>query len=171
MTQTARLSDSQEDYLEAIFHIVSRKQAARPKDIADRLKVNQSSVTGALRVLADRGMIHYAPYDLVTLTERGRALGAEVVRRHEILRDFFVRVLRIEEDEADEAACRMEHAMTRSLLERLVDLAEFFEACPIAHASWTKGESEGFHPDERCEACLDACAEQVGEGGRHAGRT
>ncbi len=172
MAQTIRLSDSQEDYLEAIFHIVSRKQAARPKDIADRLKVNQSSVTGALRALAERGMIHYAPYDLVTLTDMGRALGAEVARRHEILRNFFVRVLRIEENEADEAACRMEHAMTRSLLDRLVRLAEFFEACPIAHVSWARISSESLRPGSesgRCEECLAACAEQIREGGRHAG--
>lgn len=147
MNDTIRLSDSQEDYLEAIFHIVSEKHAARPKDIADRLQVNQSSVTGALRALADRGMIHYAPYDVVTLTDRGRSLGAEVVRRHEILRDFFVSVLGVEETEADEAACRMEHAMTRSLLDRLVKLAEFFDACPIARASWERKGSNSCNAD------------------------
>ena len=34
-----KVSESLEDYLEAIFHIVAEKQAARAKDIAKRLKV------------------------------------------------------------------------------------------------------------------------------------
>ena len=56
MPKNRMLSASMEDYLEAIFHIVSEKQAARAKDIAKRLKVNNSSVTGALRSLAEKGV-------------------------------------------------------------------------------------------------------------------
>ena len=67
------LSSNMEDYLEAIYHISSKKQAARAKDISDRLKVNKSSVTGALRSLSEKGLVNYAPYDLITLTvEVGR---------------------------------------------------------------------------------------------------
>jgi DtxR family Mn-dependent transcriptional regulator len=46
MAESMTLSASLEDYLEAIFHIVAEKQAARVKDIAKRLSVNNSSVTG-----------------------------------------------------------------------------------------------------------------------------
>jgi DtxR family Mn-dependent transcriptional regulator len=52
MPKVKMLSASMEDYLEAIFHIAADKQAARAKDIAKRLKVNNSSVTGALRILS-----------------------------------------------------------------------------------------------------------------------
>ena len=57
---SAVLSASLEDYLKAIFRIVAVKQAARAKDISARLNVSNSSVTGALRTLADRGLINYA---------------------------------------------------------------------------------------------------------------
>ena len=70
---SAVLSASLEDYLKAIFRIVAVKQAARAKDISARLSVSNSSVTGALRTLADRGLINYAPYDLITLTPLGQA--------------------------------------------------------------------------------------------------
>ena len=79
------LSSSLEDYLEAIFHIVGEKQAARAKDIAKRLKVNNSSVTGALRSLAEKGMINYAPYDVITLTTKGQKLAEDVVRRYQTI--------------------------------------------------------------------------------------
>ena len=72
MAHHAALSSNMEDYLEAIFHISSEKQAARAKDIADRLKVNKSSVTGALRSLSEKGYVNYAPYDIITLTGKGK---------------------------------------------------------------------------------------------------
>ncbi len=85
MTKTSgvELSASLEDYLEAIFQIVRDKQAARAKDISERLKVRRSSVTGALHALADRELINYAPYDLITLTDKGKIVAQAVVRRHE----------------------------------------------------------------------------------------
>ena len=80
------LSASMEDYLEAIYHIVSAKQAARAKDIAKRLEVNNSSVTGALRILSEKGYINYAPYDVITLTPKGHKHAEDVVRRIDAVR-------------------------------------------------------------------------------------
>ena len=97
MAVAKALTASLEDYLEAIFHIVSKKQAARAKDISDRMGVNKSSVTGALQALAERGLVNYAPYDIVTLTGRGQAAAEKLVRRHEVLKQFLVGVLAVNE--------------------------------------------------------------------------
>ena len=88
-----QLSDSLEDYMEAIFHIEVKKHAARAKDIAERLQVSNSSVTGALRLLSDKGLVNYAPYDIITLTPKGKEIAQNVVRRHKALLDFFVKIL------------------------------------------------------------------------------
>jgi DtxR family Mn-dependent transcriptional regulator len=45
----------------------------------------------------------------------------ELVRRHAGLKDFLVNVLGVEEQEADEAACRMEHALTPEITDRFLD--------------------------------------------------
>ena len=139
MPKTKMLSASMEDYLEAIFHIAADKQAARAKDIAKRLEVNNSSVTGALRILSEKGYINYAPYDLITLTKKGKELAKDVVRRHEVLRDFFVKVLAADEDEAEETACKMEHAVSPNILDRIVRFVEFVEICPRGGDEWIKG--------------------------------
>ena len=112
MANRAALSSNMEDYLEAIFHISSEKQAARAKDIADRLKVNKSSVTGALRSLSEKGYVNYAPYDIITLTDKGKVLAKDVVRRHETLKDFFVKILLVDETEAEEASCKIAYLST-----------------------------------------------------------
>jgi DtxR family Mn-dependent transcriptional regulator len=116
--------------------VVQAKQAARAKDIADRLQVNSSSVTGALHGLKERGLVNYEPYDLITLTPRGLRTAREVVRRHEALRSFFVEVLGIAETEAESAACRMEHAMSPLVFDRLVRFVEFVGNAPNARLRW-----------------------------------
>jgi len=136
---TATLSASLEDYLEAIFQIIREKQAARAKDISDRLKVSRSSVTGALHSLAERELVNYTPYGVITLTSKGQSVATDVVRRHETLRDFFVKVLAIPEPEADAAACKMEHAISESILERFVEFVEFAERCPRGGTKWVEG--------------------------------
>ena len=130
MHQDEALSSSLEDYLETIFQLQSEKLVARAKDIAEQLDVKSSSVTGALQALAKRKLVNYAPYDVITLTDKGKAFAQDVVRRHEGLRDFFVKVLGADKKSADEAACKMEHAVPRSILNRLVQYMLFLESCP-----------------------------------------
>lgn len=151
------LSASLEDYLEAIYHLIAEKQAARVKDISKRLKVNYSSVTGALKSLAERKLVNYTPYESVTLTKKGKDIAKDVVRRHEVLRDFFVKVLYIDEKHADETACKMEHAISPEILERFVSFVEFVETCPRGGATWVKGfgyQCDRNHLQESCEACV-----------------
>ena len=124
------LSASLEDYLKAIHQIVVEKQAARGKDIAQRLGVSNPSVTAALRSLAERGLINYTPYDIVTLTDRGKEMSEDIMGRHKALRDFFVKILSVSEDLADKAACDMEHALPRDILVSLTEFIEFVERRP-----------------------------------------
>jgi len=121
----SNLSASLEDYLEVIFNLAGESDRARSKDIAKLLGVSKSSVTGALRVLKSRGLANYKPYDYVTLTEAGQAAAAAVARKHNILKSFFVNVLGIEIDIAQQAACKAEHALGPEVIARLLRFIEF----------------------------------------------
>lgn len=164
MTATDTLTASLEDYLEAIFHIIAEKHAVKPRDIARRLKVSYASVTGALRSLAEKKMIHYAPYDLITLTETGETAAKDVVRRHEVLKDFFVEVLAVPDADADTAACRMEHSIPKDLVDRFVKFVEFVETCPRGGDKWIKGfmyQCDNKGTRENCEKCISTCLDEV----------
>jgi len=119
------LSASLEDYLEAIFDLAGESDAARSKDIAKRLGVSRSSVTGALQVLKKKGLANYKPYDYVTLTEPGRTAAAEIAKKHNILKSFFVDVLGVEADIAQQAACKAEHELGPGIIDRLLCFIEF----------------------------------------------
>lgn len=138
------LSASQEDYLEMIFFLSQSEGTARPKEIALRMKVRAASVTGALKALAEKGMINYAPYGEVTLTDTGREIAESIAGKHEALLHFFTQVLGIDRAEAEEFACSMEHTIPDHILQRFVQFAEYTEKCPSFNASWQESAEAYF---------------------------
>ena len=130
-------SSSMEDYLETIYQVIRAKETARSKEIAARLGVRAASVTGALRQLSAKGLVHYAPYGEISLTPEGEALAEDVIARHRLLHDFLFGVLGMPESAADPAACRLEHALTPELRERLAIFVRFLDACPgVGKDNW-----------------------------------
>lgn len=127
MAKKTVLSASLEDYMEVIFHIIEEKQVARAKEIADQLKVSRASVTEALKTLGKKKLIHYAPYEVITLTEKGRETALDIVHRHTVLKDFFVKILALDEGMAEKGACRIEHAAPPEIIDRLIDFVKFLE--------------------------------------------
>ena len=128
------LTASLEDYLETVFALVQEKGAARPKDIALKLNVRAASVTAALKILAEKGLINYAPYDLVTLTADGKKVARVITKKHDALLDFFVNVLGIAKENAEEFACKMEHSIPDRVLDRIIAFSDQSGTCPVCGA-------------------------------------
>ncbi len=155
---TTELSASLEDYLETIFFLSRDEGKARPKAIAERMKVRAASVTGALKALGEKGLINYAPYAAVTLTPEGREIARSIAVKHEALLHFFTQVLGVEAEEAEEFACSMEHTIPDNILQRFVRFAEYTEKCPNFNASW-QANAEGYFcraqgcDSGRCDTC------------------
>jgi DtxR family Mn-dependent transcriptional regulator len=120
-----QLSASMEDYLEAIYNLTGQANVARSRDIAELLDVSKASVTGALRSLKSKGLANYKPYDYITLTEAGEDVAREIVKKHNILKSFFVDVLGIKKEIAQNAACKAEHALGPEVIARLLHFSDF----------------------------------------------
>ncbi len=159
MAQIKQLSASLEDYLEAIFHIISKKGGVRAKDIAAYLDVKAGSVTTALQSLAKTSHINYKPYGIITLTDKGLEQAKEVIRKHEILTNFFVEILGANPEEAEAGACKIEHVITDKLLNRLIAFTEFIQSCPRC-GDMMIDKFHGFYDQnnscekEQCQTCL-----------------
>jgi DtxR family Mn-dependent transcriptional regulator len=118
------LTPAMEDYLEAIFSLDKDKKVVRVKDIAKRLGVKMPTVTSMLKTLRDRNLVAYEKYEYVELTEEGADVGREIDRRHRVLRRFLTEVLKVKPAQADEEACKMEHAFSKETLDKLIDFME-----------------------------------------------
>jgi DtxR family Mn-dependent transcriptional regulator len=78
MTNIKPLSESQEDYLEAIFALMQQKGAARVKDVAQSMNVASASVNKAVASLTLGGYIEHERYELIKLTQKGERKAREV---------------------------------------------------------------------------------------------
>ena len=164
MKKSKALSESMEDYLEIILELENEQKVARAKDIAERMGVQRGSVTGALKSLHDKGLINYAPYSFITLTRSGKKIAREISRRHAILKDFLRRVLQVEENRAEETACRMEHAIDKESIDKLVHFIEFIDQCPRTGGDWVSAFKQFCSTKNRnereCRSCLESCSER-----------
>jgi DtxR family Mn-dependent transcriptional regulator len=123
-------SASVENYLEAIAAIIDAKGYAQTTAIAQALGVKMPSVTAALKVLASKDYVTYAPYHPVRLTPKGRAIARGITRRHALLRHFLVNALDLSPAHADTLACRLEHVFDDVALKRLDAFMKKFDADP-----------------------------------------
>lgn len=133
-------------YLKSVYEIQRQKGAARVTDIANRVGVNKASVTSALRNLAKRELLNYAPYDVITLTDRGTDVAEGIERRYEALKTFFTEVLGIEDELADREACDLEHHLSPEVHERLLGFIEYYENCSTTRFRW-RADAGGFCTD------------------------
>ncbi len=134
MSAKHQLTESLEDYLEAIAELIELEGHAHAKEIAAKLNVKMPSVTGALRQLEKMGFIVYNTHYPVQLTAKGRLIARDVIRRHGILKRFFSEILGLPQDKASETACRLEHIVDADTIRRFVLFSEAIGKRTDAHA-------------------------------------
>jgi len=125
-----RITATLEDYLEAIYGIISEQKVARSMDIAGKLGVKRPTVTVALKSLADKGYINYEPRSYITLTQSGLHIAECVHKRHKVLREVFTTLFDLTVEEAEQAACTMEHGMNTTLCKSFTSLLQALEKQP-----------------------------------------
>ena len=113
-------SQTEENYIKAIYKIVEREnKAASTNGISQAMQTTAASVTDMLKRLAASGFIHYEKYKGVMLTDAGRALATDLIRKHRLWESFLVEKLGFQWDEVHDIAEQLEHIKSRELVRRL----------------------------------------------------
>lgn len=136
------LTEALEDYLEAIYRIILKKNGVRVKDIAAELKVRNPSVTSVLKSLEKRKLINYEPYGIISLTPAGLKVSLKVTEKHRLFKHFFLNVLGVDMEAADAVACRMEHIIPRSVYVRLIQFIRYIHAADSCGSGIVAGFGE-----------------------------
>jgi len=119
------LTDTQQNYLEAIFMLSEKNDSgAHLINIADQLDIRPSSATEVISRLKDMGLVTQEWRDKILLTNSGRKIGGQVTARHNTIRDFLTDILRVPNDVAENNACKIEHALDTITYGRLCDFLD-----------------------------------------------
>lgn len=114
-----KVSMSHEDYLETIVMLGGTSTLpVRSVDIAAKLGVSKASVSKAVASLKASGMLNQPFYGDITLTEEGYEYGQAVLERHTMLTKFLVEAIGLDQEDAEEEACQMEHAISDESFEK-----------------------------------------------------
>lgn len=157
MKKSKNLTASSENYLKAISAIVKEKQAARVKDISKYLKIGASSVSEALRNLAEKELINYEPYGIITLTSKGQEIAERISRRHGIICNFLENVLQVDISIVEENASKIEHEVSDEVLGKFVRFLEFMQTCSCKEPKWVKSfkyYSQNGDLQDKCKRCI-----------------
>jgi len=137
------ITKREEEYLEAMYMLYKNKGVIRVKDIAKALSVKPPSVVDALKKLAEKGLIEYEKYDRILLTDRGREIAEATYSKHVFLTKFFIDILGIPPEIAEQDACQFEHYVSEITVERMKEFARFIqEQCPYVLKQFLKEKLE-----------------------------
>lgn len=102
------LQESGEMYLETIYVLSQESNAVRGIDIGDHLGYSKPSVSRAIGLLKDEGLVRRDADGFIKLTEAGEILAKRIYERHTVLTRLLIN-LGVDEKTASEDACRVEH--------------------------------------------------------------
>ena len=111
--------ESGEDYLEAILMIQEQNGSARSIDVARKLNVSKPSVSRAMRILREEGLIVVGDDGGIKLTKAGSKRAISVYERHTLITDFFSQFLGVNPVTAEKDACKIEHVISEETYLRL----------------------------------------------------
>jgi DtxR family Mn-dependent transcriptional regulator len=133
-----RISSKAEDYMRAIYEIVTQKGFVRIKDIARELEVKPPTVVEMMKKLDAQRLVVYEKYSGITLTDRGRAIAELVENRHETFREF-LEILLVPKEIALKDAHILEHQLqSKTILQfsRFVDFITEYSEQPMFMKRW-----------------------------------
>lgn len=110
--------ESEEMYLETILLLRGRLANVRSVDIVEELGYAKSSVSRAVNLLRQKGLIDIDDSGTITLTGAGLKKAEDTYEKHRIFTEVFMR-FGASRELAEENACRVEHVISDELFEIL----------------------------------------------------
>ena len=133
------VSQSIEEYLEAICRLEEEDGPVATSRLAERLGISPASASEMVKKLARRGLVTYQPYKGAILTQEGRSKAFSLIRRHRLWERFLTDILGVDWHLVHEEACRLEHTASDEVVERLAKVLEQSETCPHGRPVPTQG--------------------------------
>ena len=116
------LSFTEENYLKALWHLTmdnTHKEEAGTNELAAHLNVKPATANDMLKKLKEKKLVDYKKYGKSSLTNIGKKLAIEVVRKHRLWETFLYEKLEFTWDEVHEVAEQLEHIKSQKLVDKL----------------------------------------------------
>ncbi len=112
---------TEENYLKTLLKLTleSKRAEAGTNELATHLMVKPATVSDMLKKLKEKQLVDYEKYGKITLTDEGKKIGIEIIRRHRLWETFLYEKLEFTWDEVHEVAEQLEHIHSAKLVDKL----------------------------------------------------
>ena len=155
------ISHSAAHHLMTIYNLLEKNGYARVTDVARSLEITRGSASITLKALKEKGLVREDENKFLRLSEEGHRISHSIRSTRVIFQKFLVEVLKVDPEQAEIDACKIEHLLSLESGEKLLNFMKFMSSDEAAvkhflHAyRHFEGECCG-SPDD-CEVCETEC--------------
>jgi len=121
-----------EEYLESIYKLQQEQHPVSASRLAEHLKLSAPSVSEMVKKLVKKDLVKHTEKG-VCLTDEGNKMAKKVVRRHRLSERLLTDILGFAWDEVHDEACRLEHAISPEMEDRIAKSLGNPKTCPHGH--------------------------------------
>ena len=119
-------SFTEENYLKAIYKLQEQSELAiNTNAIATAIQTKAASVTDMVKKLSEKKLLKYEKYKGVELTQLGKSIAIDTVRKHRLWETFLHNKLNFSWDEVHDIAEQLEHIQSQELIDKLDEFLGF----------------------------------------------
>ncbi|MEM1526331.1 MAG: metal-dependent transcriptional regulator [Ignisphaera sp.] len=117
------------DYLTTIYRLEEALGIAKTTEISKELGVSPATVSKIIKKLEERNLVKRVKYKYIKLTEEGRKIAEQIIRKHRISEVFLVNILGFNEIDAHIYAHYLEH-LPDIIIEKMYNITGKPGKCP-----------------------------------------
>lgn len=111
---------SKENYIKTVYQLDSESdQSVTTSQIAQTLDITNAATSEMAKKLAENGLLNYEKYKGVELTDNGKQMALNIIRRHRLWELFLIEVLGLTWGEVHDEAELLEHTTSDFLIDKI----------------------------------------------------
>ncbi len=111
---------TEENYIKAIYHLGKQgMETVNTNALAEEMNTKASSATDMIKKLAEKNYANYKKYQGVSLTNEGKKVAINIIRKHRLWEVFLVEKLNFTWDQVHDVAEQLEHIKSQKLIDEL----------------------------------------------------
>jgi Mn-dependent DtxR family transcriptional regulator len=127
--QENALTASMEDYLEMITRLSVNTGFVRMHELSDALSVQPPSATKMVQKLSEFGLLKYEKYGYIMLEEKGREIGEELLKRHNLI-EALLKILGVSKNTILSETEKAEHTLCDETMKCIEAFIGFIKSNP-----------------------------------------
>ena len=127
------LIDTTEMYLRTILELEEEGHVPMRARISERLDQSGPTVSETVARMEKNGLVALSNDRHLELTETGRKLAIEVMRKHRLAELLLSQVIGLDWHLVHEEACRWEHVMSEQVEKRILELVPQYQRSPFGN--------------------------------------